>query len=107
MLLKNKIVLITGASSGIGQACAEQLAKAGAQLILCARRLDIIENLAAKLKNSYHSAIHCIELDVRDYAAVKKQLSQLPEKFKAIDILVNNAGLAAGMDTVQEGSVAD
>ena len=106
-MLKNKIILITGASSGIGAACAEQFAKAGAQLILCARRVEIINNLAEQLKKQFQTQTHCIELDVRDHHQIKKQLSALPEKYKNIDILVNNAGLAAGSDTIQDANIQD
>jgi 3-hydroxy acid dehydrogenase/malonic semialdehyde reductase len=98
-MLKNKVVLITGASSGIGAACAEQFARAGARLLLCARRLDMIKK--------YDADMHTFELDVRDHAAVKKQFAALPAEWKNIDILVNNAGLAAGLDSIQESSVDD
>lgn len=97
-MLKNKIVLITGASSGIGEACAQAFAKAGATLILCARRVEIIQRIAGA---------HCVELDVRDHAQIKKQLSALPDHLKNIDILINNAGLAAGLTSIQAGDVAD
>lgn len=106
-MLQNKTVLITGASSGIGAACAEQFAKVGAQLILCARRIEIINTLAEKLKKQFQTEIFCMQLDVKNYSEIKKQLSTLPEKFKNIDILINNAGLAAGRDAVQNSDVND
>ncbi|HLB56205.1 MAG TPA: SDR family oxidoreductase [Coxiellaceae bacterium] len=106
-MLKNKIVLITGASSGIGAACAGQFAKAGAKLILCARRIKIINELAEQLTKKFQTEIICVELDVKNYSEIKKQLSTLPEKFKNIDILINNAGLAAGRDAVQNADVND
>jgi len=106
-MLKNKIILITGASSGIGAACAEQFAKAGAKLVLCARRVEVVAELASELKSKYHAEIYVFPLDVRDKVQVKKQLSSLPESFKNIDILVNNAGLAAGLDAVQDADVQD
>lgn len=106
-MLKNKIVLITGASSGIGEACATVFAKAGATLILCARRVEIIQRIAEDLKKHHQTEVHCIKLDVRDYAQIKKQLSTLPDHLKNIDILINNAGLAAGLTSIQAGDVAD
>src|SRR3990167_1936798 len=106
-MLKNKIVLITGASSGIGAACAGQFAKAGAKLILCARRIKIINELAEQLTKKFQTEIICVVLDVKNYSEIKKQLSTLPEKFKNIDILINNAGLAAGRDAVQNADVND
>lgn len=107
MILKNKIVFITGASSGIGEACANYFAKAGANLLLCARRLNILKTLAEKLQKEYGIDVHTFQLDVREQHAVKKALSALPEKWKNIDVLLNNAGLAAGLDTVQDGSIQD
>ena len=107
MKLKDKIVLITGASSGIGAACAKQFAEAGAKLLLCARRIDKLNELALQLQQQYHSNIHTFALDVRDNADVTKAFASLHAEWKNIDILVNNAGLAAGMDTIQEGSLDD
>lgn len=106
-MLKNKIVFITGASSGIGTACAEQFAKAGAKLLLCARRVDILNTLAEKLKNEFHTETHVFQCDVRDHAQVKKQLSALPDAWKNIEILINNAGLAVGLDLIQDADVQD
>lgn len=106
-MLKNKIVLITGASSGIGAACAEQFAKSGAKLVLCARRVEVVAELANELKNKFNVETYVFPLDVRDKVQIKKQLSSLPESFKDIDILINNAGLAAGLDAVQDAEVQD
>ena len=105
--LQGKNVLITGASSGIGMACAESFAREGANLLLCARRFEIITDLATQLQNAYHIKTHVFQCDVRDHVAIKKQLSDLPDQWKTIDVLINNAGLAAGMDTVQEANVQD
>ena len=106
-MLTNKTVFITGASSGIGEACAIAFANAGAKLILSARRVDKIEKLAKTLQNEYKTDVHCLELDVRHHAQIKKQLTSLPQAYQRIDILINNAGLAAGLDPVQEGNLQD
>lgn len=105
--LKNKTVLITGASSGIGMSCAESFAAIGARLLLCARRMDVLKTLSEKLKKEYHIEVHIFSCDVRDQAQIKKQLSNLPAEWKDIDVLINNAGLAAGMELVQEADVQD
>jgi NADP-dependent 3-hydroxy acid dehydrogenase YdfG len=105
--LENKVVLITGASSGIGAACATHFAKAGAKLLLCARRLDLLNEMAKQLQDDYSVEVYAFKADVRHYAEIKKALAALPEQWQRVDILLNNAGLAAGLDTVQEGDVQD
>lgn len=102
--LKNKIVLITGASSGIGKSCAEQFAALGARLILTARRIDRLNQLAADLKNQYSTEVLSIELDVRDRNKVESIINNLSPEWQSIEILVNNAGLALSTDTTQEGN---
>jgi NADP-dependent 3-hydroxy acid dehydrogenase YdfG len=106
-MLKDKIIFITGASSGIGTACANHFAKAGAKLLLCARRIDDLNKLAGQLQSEYGVEVFAFKLDVREQAEVNKILNTLPDKWQKIDVLVNNAGLAAGLDTVQEGNVKD
>ena len=101
--LDNKIVLITGASSGIGAACARKFAEQGARLILAARRLERLAKLAAELPVE----THLIQLDVRDQKAVEKAIGSLPSEWKTIDILVNNAGLSRGLDKLHEGRIDD
>ncbi len=105
--MKNKIVLITGASSGIGRACATQFAKLEAKLILVARRSDKIDELAHLLKQKYNSEIYKMVLDIRDSAKVKAAFDHLPENWRSIDILINNAGLAKGLDFLQDGEIED
>jgi 3-hydroxy acid dehydrogenase/malonic semialdehyde reductase len=99
--LKNKIVFISGASSGIGEACAKAFAEEGAQLILAARRLEKLQELAKKL----NTQTHLIRLDVRDRQAVLKAVEELPEPWNKIDILINNAGLSRGLNKLHEGSI--
>lgn len=99
-------VLITGASAGIGAACARVFAAAGARLILTARRLDRLVDLAAELKAEHGTESHPLEVDVRDAGVVTRFLEYLPEEW-AVDLLVNNAGLARGLDKVYEGDLAD
>lgn len=106
-MLKNKLVFITGASSGIGAACAKHFAKAGAMLLLCSRRSKALRLLALSLEKKYSASIHTFSLDVSQASKVKKTLNALPEKWKKIDILINNAGLAAGLDSMQEAKIQD
>jgi NADP-dependent 3-hydroxy acid dehydrogenase YdfG len=101
--LKNKIVLITGASSGIGEACAHRLAADGAHIILTARRLDRLNVLAKDLHEKYHVSCLSLQLDVTDKFSVASLLNNLPSDWKNIDVLINNAGLALSTDPIQSG----
>jgi serine 3-dehydrogenase len=105
--IKGQIVLITGASSGIGAACARAFAQAGAKLILAARRADRLDQVAAELDREFATSIHTLSLDVSDRPQVETVLRSLPEAWSAIDILVNNAGLSRGLDKLQAGSIQD
>jgi 3-hydroxy acid dehydrogenase / malonic semialdehyde reductase len=105
--LQNQIILITGASSGIGTACARIFAGAGAKLILAARRLERLQQLADALIKEFGIEIHLLQLDVRDRNAVESAISTLPPAWSDIDILVNNAGLSRGLDKLHEGSFQD
>jgi 3-hydroxy acid dehydrogenase/malonic semialdehyde reductase len=105
--LKNKTVFITGASSGIGKACAQQFAAAGANLVLTARRLDRLQELSEMLEIKYDISTLSIQLDVRNQDEVKTRIKQLPSKFSQIDILLNNAGLALATDKLHEGKIDD
>jgi 3-hydroxy acid dehydrogenase/malonic semialdehyde reductase len=102
--LKDKIIFITGASSGIGKACAEQFAKQGAKLILTARRIEKIKNLSDELREQYKTDSLPLQLDVRNKDEVIKLINNLPEAWKAIDVLLNNAGLALASDPIQSGN---
>jgi len=101
------IVLITGATSGIGRASAIRLAKEGYRLILTGRRAVTLKKLVVYLESKYKTECLSIPVDVRDHSALKKAFAALSEEWKTIGILINNAGLAAGLDPVQEGSVDD
>ena len=106
--LESQIVFITGASSGIGRATAKAFAEQGASLLLCARRVERLDQLKSDLEKSFHGVrINTFELDVRDQEAVEFSLKSLPVDWQAIDILVNNAGLSRGLDPLQEGSIDD
>ena len=105
--LKNKIVFITGATSGIGFSSATLFAKNGAKLIIAARRKDKLSALAKDLKDKYKTEILSIELDVRNRKAVDAAIKKLPQKWKNIDVLVNNAGLSRGLDKLHEGNIQD
>jgi len=96
-------VMITGASSGFGEAIAQQYAALGYQLILIARRLDRLQALVKTL----NVPCHLIQLDVRDKEQVFAKIEQLPDAFKNIDILVNNAGLALGLEPAHQASLDD
>jgi len=106
-LLTDKIVFITGASAGIGLACAQVCAREGARLILCARRKDKLEKLADDLKKEYQTDCLLIPLDVSDQKMVAEQCAGLPENWKNIDVLINNAGLSRGIDKVHEADLTD
>jgi NADP-dependent 3-hydroxy acid dehydrogenase YdfG len=98
--LGGKIVLVTGASSGIGQATARAFAEQGARLLLCARRLDKLTELAATLDKA--EDVYSFKMDVTDRKGVAETLAGLPEEWKAVDVLVNNAGLSRGLTKLYE-----
>ena len=100
----SKIAFITGASSGIGAACARKFAEGGYTLLLNARSVDKLQTLKTELENAYSTDILLLPFDVRDREAAAKALATLPEQYQSIDILVNNAGLALGMDKEYEGT---
>ena len=105
MIMKNKIALITGASSGIGKATAKIFAKNGINLILCGRRQSRLDELEKEL-NSF-CKIHTLNFDVRDKETVFTKINELPEAFSEIDFLINNAGNAHGLDSFQDGKIED
>jgi 3-hydroxy acid dehydrogenase / malonic semialdehyde reductase len=105
--VRDRIVLITGASSGIGEACAYMFAEAGARLILTARRQTRLEVLKTRLIQQFGVEVQLLNFDVRDHTALEQSLTSLPSDWQAIDILINNAGLSRGLDKLQEGSITD
>lgn len=107
MKLVNKTALITGASAGIGEAIAYSFAEEGASLILVARRLSRINELAKKLKDKFNTKSVCLQIDVRSYSKIAASLKGLKDEWSCIDILVNNAGKARGLDKIYEGSIDD
>lgn len=103
--LKNKIAFITGASSGIGAACAEQFAQLGCHLILAARRIDRLHVLAQRLTQVYGINVLPIEMDVRNKQSVIQSINDLADDWKKIDVLVNNAGLALDTHPLPKGNL--
>ena len=103
--MKNKIVFITGASSGIGEGCAKRFAREGARLILNGRNLEKLSIVNDQIISEYGVDTLLLPFDVRDRNAAKSAIENLPAEWKAIDILVNNAGLVIGVDKEHEGSL--
>lgn len=101
--MSHKTALITGATSGIGEATAKRFSKEGIHLVLCGRNK---EKLAA-LQNSLNVPVYTLAFDVRDKDAVFSAVESIPEEFSKIDILINNAGNAHGLDTIDQGNIDD
>ena len=105
--LRDSVVMVTGASSGIGRSCAIEFARAGGKLILSARQSDKLEELAKQLQRDFASETHLLPLDVRDRDAVAAAIARLPKDWQSIDVLVNNAGLSRGLDKLHEAELDD
>jgi NADP-dependent 3-hydroxy acid dehydrogenase YdfG len=103
--MAGRIVFITGATSGIGEATARLLAHHNFNLILCGRRKDRLEKLQAELSSL--TEVTTLSFDVRNQPDVKKAIDSLPEKWQTVDVLINNAGNAHGLDPIQKGSLED
>jgi 3-hydroxy acid dehydrogenase/malonic semialdehyde reductase len=103
----SKITLITGATAGIGEACAHVFARERYDVIITGRRVDRLEKLAGQLKKEYNVNVLTVEFDVRNREEVISKLEALPEEWKKINVLVNNAGLSQGLDPIQNGSYED
>ena len=102
---KKKIVLITGASSGIGEGCARKFAMNGYRLILNGRNVEKLNTVKKELEEKFGADVHLLPFDVRDRQAARIALESLPAEWKAIDILINNAGLVIGVDKEHEGNL--
>ncbi len=103
----NKIVLITGATSGIGKACAYQFAANGYSLIITGRRAERLETIKADIMDEFGIKVYSLRFDIRDHKAVEEAIEQLPAAWRKIDILINNAGLAVGLSRIQDGLIED
>ncbi|TSJ38561.1 SDR family oxidoreductase [Mucilaginibacter corticis] len=102
-----KIALITGATAGIGEACAELFARENYNLVLTGRRLDRLEKLAGRLNKKHNTEVAVCAFDVRDREQVISNFENLPAKWKKVDVLINNAGLSQGLDPIQNGNLDD
>ncbi len=100
--LKDRIVFITGATEGIGKACAIAFAKEGAKLVLTARRINVLNDIAENIRNKFNAEVHAVKMDVQNFDEVSWTINSLPEEWKNIDILLNNAGLARGFNKIHE-----
>jgi NADP-dependent 3-hydroxy acid dehydrogenase YdfG len=105
--MEKKIVLITGATSGFGEATAKLFAKNGHSLIITGRRKERLEKLSKELVADYSVEVFPLCFDVQSSTEVENAINSLPEKWKNIDVLVNNAGLASGYGTIQDGNIED
>lgn len=102
-----KIALITGATSGIGEACAHTFAREGYNLVLTGRRIDRLEKLAARLNKKHNTEVAISAFDVQNRQETIANLEELPAKWKKVNVLINNAGLSLGLDPMQNGKYAD
>jgi len=102
-----KIVFITGATAGFGEACAHKFAANGYDVIINGRRKERLHTLANALEKKYNIAVFQLAFDVQDEKAVTEAFAQLPVEWKNIDVLVNNAGLALGRDFFEEANTQD
>ena len=105
--MKDKVVLITGATAGIGEACAHKFAAAACRLIITGRREDRLQHLEKLLKEQYGIEVLVRCFDVRNREETLQQLNNLPGAFEQVDVLINNAGLASGFGPIQDGDFED
>ncbi len=106
-MLRDQVVFVTGASSGIGRACARAFAREGARLLIAARRLERLQQLEPELLQLGAARVRSAALDVRSARDVFRTVQDLPQDWKAIEILVNNAGLSRGLGPLAEGRLED
>ncbi|ALO16647.1 NADP-dependent 3-hydroxy acid dehydrogenase YdfG [Salinivirga cyanobacteriivorans] len=103
----NKIALITGATAGIGEETAMQLAGEGYHVIITGRRKERLKKLAEQIKSSCNVEVLTLTFDIRSRAEVDEAIDNLPKEWQNIELLINNAGLAAGLKHLQEGDIND
>ena len=103
----SKIALITGATAGIGEACAHVFARERYDLVLTGRRIDRLEKLSEQLRREYNVEVIVTSFDVRDREITINKLEELPPEWKMVNVLVNNAGLSQGLDSIQNGNYDD
>jgi len=103
----NQIALVTGATSGIGEATSLALAKMGYNLIITGRRSERLELLEKKISNTFDVEVLGLNFDIRDNQITSKLINSLPKEWKKINLLVNNAGLALGFDEFQDSKIED
>lgn len=103
----SKTVLITGATAGIGKACALKFAKEGYRIIITGRRKERLDELTEKIKDQFKVDVLALEFDVRNKGELEKAVAGLGKEWKQIDVLINNAGLALGLSPLQDGDTDD
>ncbi|NVO20013.1 MAG: SDR family NAD(P)-dependent oxidoreductase [Bacteroidetes bacterium] len=102
-----RTILITGATSGIGKACAIRFAKLNDRIIICGRRIERLRQMADNIRSTYNAEVFILSFDIKQRKSVEEAINSLPLEWKSIDILVNNAGLAVGLDPMQGGNIND
>ncbi|HPS82984.1 MAG TPA: SDR family oxidoreductase [Bacteroidales bacterium] len=100
-----KIILISGATSGIGASCAKKFAAVGCRVILCGRRSERLSEFKKNLVSQYGEKFLTLTFDIRNREEVFNAIQSLPDDWKAVDVLINNAGLALGLNSLQDGSI--
>lgn len=105
--MKDRIALITGATSGIGKATATKLARNNFNVIITGRRKERLDKMAEEIKKATNSDVYVLHFDVRDKKQVENAIDSLPKEWKNIDVLINNAGLAVGLNHIHEGEIDD
>lgn len=105
--MNSKIALITGATSGIGAACARTFAQEGYNLVLVGRRAALLEQITKELQDAHQIVIKSLVADVREKQSITGVLESLPEEWKKVDVLINNAGLSQGLDPIDKGDTDD
>lgn len=105
--MNSKIALITGATSGIGAACARTFAQQGYNLVLVARRTALLHDITKELQDTHQIEVKSLVADVREKQSITETLESLPEAWKKVDVLINNAGLSQGLDPIDKGDAED